>query len=260
MLNITADTIHKKYGNILAGNSGSTAFTSTGLQNNESIGSVTMAYGNGSAAITPVGIYTGSVIPSLASGGSFNPNNYTISYTPGNIIIDPVDLTITADNKTKVFGADNPLLTVTYSGFVNNENAVVLNPGPTISTTAVATSPVGSYPITANSANAQNYIITYVAGVLTINPVHIQLIIPNAFTPNGDGINDTWQIQHIESFPNCTVFVYNRYGEVVLSSTGYGIPWDGTYKGSALPSGTYYYLIDTKTNTKMISGWVAIIR
>jgi len=38
------------------------------------------------------------------------------------------------------------------------------------------------------------------------------------------------------------------------------VAWDGTYRGSPLPSGTYYYLIDTKTNKKLLSGWIAIVR
>jgi gliding motility-associated-like protein len=82
----------------------------------------------------------------------------------------------------------------------------------------------------------------------------------NTFTPNGDGFNDTWTIKYLESYPGNTVDVYNRYGEKVYSSTGYGIPWDGTYKGANLPSGTYYYIINPKNGRKVVSGSVTIIR
>jgi len=85
-------------------------------------------------------------------------------------------------------------------------------------------------------------------------------VVPNAFTPNGDGINDTWDIKYLDSYPSNTVDVFNRVGEKVFTSIGYPIPWDGTYKGTPLPSGTYYYIINPKNGRKIISGSVTIIR
>jgi gliding motility-associated-like protein len=90
--------------------------------------------------------------------------------------------------------------------------------------------------------------------------VFIDISIPNTFTPNGDGINDTWNIKYLDSYANCTVDIYNRYGERVYSSIGYGIPWNGTYKGASLPTGTYYYIINLKNGLKVLSGNVTIIR
>jgi gliding motility-associated-like protein len=79
--------------------------------------------------------------------------------------------------------------------------------------------------------------------------IHVEKLIavPNAFSPNGDGINDKWIITNIEGYPNCTVNIFNRYGQPVFTSVGYNIPWDGTLNGKPLPVGTYYYIIDTKT-------------
>lgn len=71
--------------------------------------------------------------------------------------------------------------------------------------------------------------------------------IPNVFSPNGDGINDTWRIENLETYPNCTVRIFNRNGQLIFSSTGYNKPWDGTLNGKPLPIGTYYYIIDTKS-------------
>ncbi|AYL94922.1 gliding motility-associated C-terminal domain-containing protein [Mucilaginibacter celer] len=82
--------------------------------------------------------------------------------------------------------------------------------------------------------------------------------IPNTFTPNGDGVNDTWKIDALNSYPNSTTQVFNRYGTLVFETRGYPTPWDGTYNGNRLPSGTYYYKIDLK-NGKVYSGWVQII-
>lgn len=86
------------------------------------------------------------------------------------------------------------------------------------------------------------------------------LVIPNAFTPNGDGKNDLWEIKYLGDYPNNTVDVFNRYGEKIYSSMGYTIPWDGRYKGSYLSTGTYYYIINPKNGRKAVSGSITIIR
>jgi gliding motility-associated-like protein len=84
--------------------------------------------------------------------------------------------------------------------------------------------------------------------------------IPNTFTPNGDGVNDTWQINGLASFPQCSVFIYTRWGQLVFKSTGYDHPWNGRENGKELPIGAYYYVINLKNNTPPISGYVTIIR
>lgn len=87
-----------------------------------------------------------------------------------------------------------------------------------------------------------------------------QIKVPNAFSPNGDGINDTWVIQYLESYPDCTVDVYNRYGQVVFHSTGYTKPWDGRINGQSLPVGTYYWIINPKNGRGRENGSVTILR
>jgi gliding motility-associated-like protein len=85
-------------------------------------------------------------------------------------------------------------------------------------------------------------------------------IIPNTFTPNGDGVNDAWKIEYLDSYPNVAVNVFNRYGVRVFVSIGYREPWDGMYKGQAVPVGTYYYVIDPKIALPAFKGWVVVIR
>lgn len=87
-----------------------------------------------------------------------------------------------------------------------------------------------------------------------------KISIPNAFSPNGDGINDVWDIQALESYPESTTKVFNRYGQLVFQSAGYNKPWDGRYNGKPLPFGTYYYIIDRKNDFPLLSGWVVIVR
>lgn len=74
--------------------------------------------------------------------------------------------------------------------------------------------------------------------------VYPEVMIPNGFSPNGDGKNDVWQIDYIDQFPNCEVEVYNRWGEQLFYSKGYTVPFNGQYKGKDLPVGTYYYIIN----------------
>ena len=368
-LTITATDIHKPYGAVLTGGTGFTAFTSTGLQNQETIGSISIAYGAGSAASDAPGVYQGAIIPSLPAGGTFSAGNYTITYQVGNIIVDSpvsiqvsgaltalnttygtpspslsfmvtgndlpagilvsppagfevsidninfyssltigsggnigatpvyvrlgaitaagvysgdillssngqyneseaipnstviaVPLTITADNKTRAFGAANPELTASYAGFVNLESAAQLSVQPVISTIAVTNSLAGEYPITVSDAESPNYIITFVPGILTIQPQPLASAIPNAFTPNGDGINDVWDIPALTSYTKSTVKIYDRWGSLVFHSVGYAKPWDGTMNGKELPTGTYYYVIELAKNMAPLSGYVVIIR
>ncbi len=84
--------------------------------------------------------------------------------------------------------------------------------------------------------------------------------IPNTFTPNNDGINDTWIIQYLETYPDNRVQVFNRYGQLVFESRGYAKPWDGTMNGKPLPFGTYYYIIEPANGRKPITGYVTIIK
>lgn len=88
-----------------------------------------------------------------------------------------------------------------------------------------------------------------------------ELKIPNAFSPNGDGVNDKWNIPGLADYQESSVEVYNRWGQVVFRSKGYSVPWDGTFNGSPLPVGAYYYII--APNAKgygKLSGSVVIVR
>ncbi len=76
-------------------------------------------------------------------------------------------------------------------------------------------------------------------------PILLEPIIPTAFSPNGDQINDTWNIKNIELHGNVSVEVVSSSNLKVYSSNSYTEPWDGRYLGSVLPNGTYFYVITT---------------
>jgi len=84
--------------------------------------------------------------------------------------------------------------------------------------------------------------------------------IPNIFSPNGDGIHDTWIIPYLDSYPGCTVEIVNRYGYLIFRSVGYATPWDGKVNGRDVPIGTYYYVIDPKNGRNKKAGYLDIIR
>lgn len=85
-----------------------------------------------------------------------------------------------------------------------------------------------------------------------------KIVIPNSFTPNGDGVNDTWNILAINSFPNARIKVTSRYGNLVYQNTGNYTPWDGKSNGKDLPAGTYYYTIYFNDDFETFSGWIFI--
>ncbi|MDA3616862.1 T9SS type B sorting domain-containing protein, partial [Polluticaenibacter yanchengensis] len=84
--------------------------------------------------------------------------------------------------------------------------------------------------------------------------------VPNAFSPNGDGINDYWVIENLSDYPYCKVQVFSRQGQLVYSSIGYSRPWDGTKNGKPLPVGTYYYIITVKDGEPPLQGSVTLLR
>jgi gliding motility-associated-like protein len=83
-----------------------------------------------------------------------------------------------------------------------------------------------------------------------------------AITPNGDGVNDTWMIYNIQSYPNSIVRVFNRWGTQVFYARNYQNNWDGSFQNASntLPESTsYYYEIDLKGNGVVDkSGWIYI--
>jgi gliding motility-associated-like protein len=90
--------------------------------------------------------------------------------------------------------------------------------------------------------------------------VYKKVIIPNAFSPNGDGINDYWNIPALAAYDNYKLLIINRYGQKVFESFNYTEPWNGFFNGKALPTGTYYYLLDLKLGLPILNGYVVILR
>jgi gliding motility-associated-like protein len=83
---------------------------------------------------------------------------------------------------------------------------------------------------------------------------------PTSFSPNGDGINDVWNILLLDSYPDNKVEIFNRTGQKVFESKGYKIPFDGNFQNMPLPVGVYYYIIAPKSGRKTVTGSLTLIR
>lgn len=95
--------------------------------------------------------------------------------------------------------------------------------------------------------------------IIHVNPSS-ELIFYNTFTPNGDGINDVFYIANLEQYPDNTITIFNRYGQKIYFKRSYKNDWDGTINGEQVPTGTYFYVLDTGTSKGSYKGNVNIIR
>lgn len=103
-------------------------------------------------------------------------------------------------------------------------------------------------------------------GSFDIETIECEIFIPEGFSPNGDGTNDTFNIVNLDIFPNHTLEIFNRYGMSVYKGNASKEEWDGKHDGKLLPTGTYYYVIQLNNDGSVISnieehyvGWVYMI-
>jgi gliding motility-associated-like protein len=209
--------------------------------------------------------------PGVSGNGQFDPSSAGLgihslvyTYTGNNGCVNDTTQTIevfgvpTVDAGPDKFILEGGLDTLDGSGMGSNL-IYVWTPSIYLSDDSIAR------PLCAPRAD-QLYKLTVISddGCTNSDQVFVTMLkspmIPNVFTPNGDGVNDLWVIQYLESYPGATVEVYNRYGQPVFKSVNYTSAWDGTLNGKPLPVGTYYYLINPKNGRKQMSGFVDIIR
>jgi gliding motility-associated-like protein len=129
------------------------------------------------------------------------------------------------------------------SEFVGSPNSAVTNAFPTETTAFTVESKIGECTL--------NDTITVVVGA----PIDFF----NAISPNGDNINDFWEIYGIQKFPRAEVNVYDRWGQNIFRSIGYATPWDGTNRGKKLPTGSYYYVIELNSPVVYIEPFTGFI-
>ncbi len=235
-LTITANNASRYYGyadptfgfTAQAGSVGS----GKGLVNGDKVGSV--SFSNALTQYSPAGT-TGNIEIDNAVFSSGTIGNYAITYNPGTLTINKAPLTITANNASRIYGDSNPSFTASYSGFKNGDMQDVVS-GLQLATLAGVTSNVGSYDITASSGQAQNYVITYVKGNLTISPRHIDVI----SNPNQTKV-------YGQNNPTYTYTTTNMVNNDALSGTLGRIPGEnaGTYDFTLGSLNNSNYIIDS---------------
>ena len=90
--------------------------------------------------------------------------------------------------------------------------------------------------------------------------VYKDVYVPTAFSPNNDGLNDTWNIPALAAYPDFELTVFNRQGQIVFQNKKSIRPWNGKYKGEPQPVGIYVYVIDLKVEEKILKGSLMLVR
>ncbi|HMG67543.1 MAG TPA: PKD domain-containing protein, partial [Chitinophagaceae bacterium] len=209
-------------------------------------------------AISSSGLFT----PASASDGintiryTFNAGNGCTNYIDQTIEVFPVPVSDAGPDK---FVLEGGMITLTPLVKVNYPVTYIWTPSTWLSNAEVEAP--RSTPL-----NDITYTLTVISdkGCKSWDEVFVKVLktpqIPNIFSPNHDGVHDTWEIPYLGSYPGCIVDVYNRYGQLIHHSVGYDKPWDGTVNGRVVPVGTYYYIIDPKNGRQKMSGYVDVIR
>ena len=210
----------------------------------------TLNSGNGCDSIVTTGIFFNPIITSqqtlhICAGSSYNLNGtlltqdglYTDTLTTASGCDSLVILALLIDAAPVQYISEN----ICEDGFYNF-GGQQLNQS-------------GIYHDTLSDVNGCDSILTLELSIITCAG---DFEISNLLTPNGDGQNDTWQIEDANLIMGCSVKIYNRWGQPIYETTDYHNEWDGTKDGDALPDGVYFYSI--KCQDKDYSGSINLLR
>jgi len=155
---------------------------------------------------------------------------------------DPATIVI-GDAVTLTPSSSTPVESYLWSPATGLSSATIANP---------VASPETTTTYTLNAVSEQG---CEASDTVTITVIPVCIEVRNAFTPNGDGINDYWLVYRSSAcFKTVSAKVFNRYGHTVYESKDYHNTWDGTYKGKPVPDGTYYAVVTfTLVNGKVVT-------
>jgi gliding motility-associated-like protein len=211
---------------------------------------------------TPVGLTVGSggVVTGFTCGTSYTitaTNAASCQATSASFIVGcklsvPI---VNVGSPVTIIEGEQTVLNGAILG--NSIVSSIWTPGGVLNSLTFTVSPLvtTTFRLTATNINGCSSFNTVLVKVLPL------LKIPNVFSPNGDNINDKWVIPGIDKYPESSLSIYNRYGQLVKKTIGYKNDWDGTLNGKALPVGTYFYVLEYVQKTKKtIGGSVSILR
>ena len=124
-------------------------------------------------------------------------SNYVFNFTNGTLTVNPATLTLTASNRSRAYGATNPVFSVNYAGFLNGDTASVLSGSPSLTTSATTNSPVGAYVITntIGTLSAANYNFNFVNGSLTVTQA-VLTVTANSTNRNYGATNPVFTVSY----------------------------------------------------------------
>jgi gliding motility-associated-like protein len=210
-----------------------------------------------------------SLTGSTASVPINQPGNYAVNTTDGNGCPSSGSIQVTAappispfsvsTDKTNIKLGDKAQLTATAG-----EDTYAWTPAATLDNPAIATptakpTVTTTYTVTATKSGFCNAVDSVKITVDTGGGANINA--PVLFSPNGDSFNDSWKIPDTDSYPDCTMTIYDGHGSQVYQQKGYNSNnyWDGTYNGKNVPDGTYFYVFSCPT-LKATTGSVLVVR
>lgn len=233
-------------------------------------------------------------IKNISASGGTAPYTYTWKNSTGQIIGHDSDLVHVGKGKYTITLTDVDGCTSATKTYTITNTQVVITP-PLVNNVIACTSPVlikvanpvagTNYRIYNNQSDlnylqqdksgifnikvesSKDFYVTQVVNNCESNRILVKVrlgsspvTVSNVFTPNGDGINDYWNIAGIENFPNAITMIFNRYGAKIFESKSSPINFDGKFHGNELPVGTYYYIINLGSGCTVLSGSITIIR
>ncbi|MBS1634991.1 MAG: gliding motility-associated C-terminal domain-containing protein [Bacteroidetes bacterium] len=206
---------------------------------------------------------------------SVSANQYVVTLTDAGgcivthtfVITQPTAINAVTQNMTEpCVGQDNGALSIGITGGTPDYHVNWSNSASTTgSVSSITNLKAGQYIATITDQNGCSY--QYPVQLDAQNGVGCTLVIPEIFSPNGDGKNDTWEIKGLDNYPDNKVTVFNRWGDQVYSNAPYKSDWDGQNTGDKsllgkgiLPVGTYYFILELGNGDKPITGYVQITR
>ena len=207
----------------------------------------TLAEGTGGTATVTVTIKDDG---GTANGGSDQMSrSFTLTVNPLPVI------TITADSTNPVSKGIPTRLTASGADSYQWASGPGIQNGWNDATLVIRPQQDATYTVTGTSAGGcttqQQYALAVVADY--------QLICNNIVSPNGDGKNDTWIIQNVDSYPNNEVMIYDRSGRMIYRKKQYDNQWNGILNGGTLVEGTYYYVFIVDGGKKIFKGYIELL-
>jgi gliding motility-associated-like protein len=213
------------------------------------------------------GIWTGEYVNEngIFNVGAAGPGTHTVSYTiegacgdtdQQNITVYPSDFTVShVTSDPHCLGSGDGTVNFSVSGGTP-PYSVSWTTGSS-DTTNVTGLVAGGYSFTLTDAHGCSTDIPYIQ----INEGDRDCLrIPNAFTPNDDGVNDSWIIENLIYYESAQVTIYNRWGQLLYEGGPQDEPWDGTYNGNPVPTGSYLYVLDLDSEMENMVGVVTLVR